>query len=225
MNVTPKFYRRARMSIAVLASFSGRPWQPKMLAQRGKVLTIVSQRRGVDMWAWVPERERQGCAMSFADFTAIKDAVLAQEGNGTLLLPEGRAELVMTYAFRYVADGSSFLAVLVPAPAQVVHLSEALALEVLIGNKGRGGWTPEHEERWIYASLLAPTTMSEWNGSHPVDTNSRVREVPAGTTVLVTMFSGWGGDVGIRARNLTPPGHGYDARVQPEALTDWRCAP
>lgn len=50
------------------------------------------------------------------------------------------------------------------------------------------------------------------------------RVVPEGTAVLVTMVSRFG-DVGIRADRLMPPSHGYDARVIPQWLTNWRDAP
>lgn len=73
------------------------------------------------------------------------------------------------------------------------------------------------------AELTEPVTMYEWNGEHPVEKNQKVYEVPAGTKVMVTVFSRFG-DVGIRARDIKTPRHGYDARVDPETLINWEKA-
>lgn len=78
----------------------------------------------------------------------------------------------------------------------------------------------EPHKAFFYAELNQPATMHEWNGAHPVEENRKVWEAPAGTRVLVTVYSSLG-DVGIRARRLDEVGHGYDCRVPPEALDNW----
>jgi len=78
-------------------------------------------------------------------------------------------------------------------------------------------------KEFMYAELTEPVKMHEWSGKHPVEKNTVVRTVPAGTKVIVTVYSRLG-DVGVRARNLDRVGHGYDARVDPEKLTNWRRA-
>jgi hypothetical protein len=73
---------------------------------------------------------------------------------------------------------------------------------------------------FFYAELNQPATMREWNSIHPVEENENVWVAPAGTRVLVTVYSSLG-DVGIRARRLDDVGHGYDCRVPPEWLCNW----
>ena len=95
------------------------------------------------------------------------------------------------------------------------------------------------DKAFFYANLLEPVEMHEWNGNHPVEENINRWTAEAGTTVLVTVYSRFG-DVGFRARDLekvsprqslgskgslTPRlEHGYDARVDPETLINWRRA-
>lgn len=81
-----------------------------------------------------------------------------------------------------------------------------------------GAWPGD---TFFYAELVEPVEFKEWNGQHPVEENySRVWIAPPGTKVMVTVLSRFG-DVGIRARNLDELKHGYDARVDPETLTNW----
>jgi hypothetical protein len=77
----------------------------------------------------------------------------------------------------------------------------------------------------LYATLVKDTEMREWNGVHPVEENTTVREAPAGTTVIVVMISRFG-DVGVRDKKLEPS-YGYYARgLNPETdLTNWRKTP
>lgn len=89
------------------------------------------------------------------------------------------------------------------------------------GNLKKGGdglpiANPDWCNVYLYATLARDALMT--NPGKPD------RTAPIGTTVLVTMISRFG-DVGIRDRNLSPPSNGYDCRVQPEALTDWRDKP
>jgi len=78
----------------------------------------------------------------------------------------------------------------------------------------------EPHKAFFYAELNQPVTMHEWSGTHPVEENQHVWKAPAGTRVIVTVYSSLG-DVGIRARNLERVGHGYDCRVPPELLDNW----
>ena len=96
------------------------------------------------------------------------------------------------------------------------------ALDILWENKDWQNRT--RAETFLYATTTEPGTLHEWDGAHPVEENTVERHVPAGTRVLVTMISRFG-DVGIRARNLVPACHGYDARVSPKKLTDWSRTP
>lgn len=73
----------------------------------------------------------------------------------------------------------------------------------------------EMADVFLYATLRGDVEMGD---------GPKRRVVPEGTTVLVTMASRLG-DVGIRADRLVPPSHGYDARVIPECLTNWRDTP
>lgn len=82
---------------------------------------------------------------------------------------------------------------------------------------------PVFKEAFYRAELTEAVTMHEWNGTHPVEENQKVHEVPAGTRVMVTVYSRFG-DVGIRARDIETPRHGYDARVDPETLINWEKA-
>jgi len=82
---------------------------------------------------------------------------------------------------------------------------------------------PVFKEAFYRAELTESVTMHEWNGTHPVKENTTEYEVPAGTRVMVTVYSRFG-DVGIRARDIETPCHGYDARVNPEVLINWERA-
>jgi hypothetical protein len=79
---------------------------------------------------------------------------------------------------------------------------------------------PIFKEAFYRAELTEALTMREWNGHGKEDT---VYEVPAGTKVMVTVYSRLG-DVGIRARDIETPRYGYDARVDPHILINWEKA-
>jgi len=97
-------------------------------------------------------------------------------------------------------------------------MTEDEALEILWSAKNN------HRDAFLWAKLTEDVGMREWNGHHPVEENEDAYVAKAGSTVLITMVSRFG-DVGIRARNLNPPSHGYHARVLPEKLTDWTDTP
>lgn len=99
-------------------------------------------------------------------------------------------------------------------------LTENQALDILWGNKGPDAL----RTTFVWATLTEPATMRVWDGSHPVEEHTVEHVTPAGATVLVTMASRFG-DVGIRDSRLNPPCHGYDSRVTPDKLTDWRHIP
>lgn len=93
------------------------------------------------------------------------------------------------------------------------------AIEILWSHKGfpYKPLGPEH----LYATTTKPVLFSVWQGHNKPEINYTK---PAGTRVLVTMISRFG-DVGVRARDLEPASHGYDARVMPEELVDWSTTP
>lgn len=70
-----------------------------------------------------------------------------------------------------------------------------------------------HGMHWYEKIITATTTkdfeMSVWNGTHPVEENSKKHICKAGTRVRVWMVSRFG-DAGI-TDNLKDP-HGYDCR-------------
>jgi hypothetical protein len=85
-------------------------------------------------------------------------------------------------------------------------------------------WRNGEDKRFCYATLTRDVTMACWNGQHPPEKNSPEHTAKAGATVLVTMSSRFG-DYGIRDEKLVPATEGYWARVDPDALTDWRDEP
>lgn len=99
------------------------------------------------------------------------------------------------------------------------ELSQSVALDLLFESKDY-----RLPDLFLWADLVEDAEMHEWNGTHPVEDNTTIRMTPAGSTVLVTVASRLG-DVGIRDKNLNPPCHGYNARVLPESLTNWRPIP
>ena len=89
--------------------------------------------------------------------------------------------------------------------------------------QGKLKYIPPKPDVFFLAETTEPVEMHVWNGVHPVEENTKVHTAPAGTTVLVTVYSRFG-DVGIRDDNLDPPSHGYYARVNPDTLNNWRIA-
>jgi len=183
------------------------PWQPKELARKGKVLTVITL-RGQDTWAWA--LGEGGTRMTWEIFSALKTATMLTEGR--MLIGDGaRYELVLFDERE--GDDTVFVARLLPSPAPAAFLSKALALQVLWRNKGGAAWSGMGEERWLYATAKKRLTNSD-----------ETSVIAPDATVLVTMASRFG-DVGIRGHHLVPPGHGYDVRTEPENLTDWRITP
>jgi hypothetical protein len=85
-------------------------------------------------------------------------------------------------------------------------------------------WKAKCESRYgggimMHATLKRDVTMDVWNGTHPVEKNTKMHVATAGTRVLVTMASRFG-DVGIRDENIDSLTHGYYARVDPSDLED-----
>ena len=74
---------------------------------------------------------------------------------------------------------------------------------------------------WFNKIITATTKkdfeMNVWNGTHPVEENSKKHICKAGTRVRIWMVSRFG-DVGI-TDNLKDS-HGYDARIDVEDLED-----
>ena len=99
--------------------------------------------------------------------------------------------------------------VIVPSP------EDAKAIEEL--------WTRKHEGREVFAQaeLLVDCTMRIWNGTHPVEENSREHVVKTGSKILVTVISRFG-HVGVRHDRLDVEEHGYYGCVAPEQLRNYR---
>lgn len=75
---------------------------------------------------------------------------------------------------------------------------------------------------WIgvaVAELTRDVEMHVWNQIHPPETNTKVHTAKAGTTVLIWAPSRFG-DIGVTDKLLNAGG--YRARVEPEALVNWR---
>lgn len=79
-------------------------------------------------------------------------------------------------------------------------------------------WLRKDEGRGMFANaeLVEDTEFRRWNG-HGAKPEYTAYSHKAGTTVLITMVSRFGG-VGIRVTNIDKEEHGYDARVDPEKL-------
>jgi hypothetical protein len=105
-------------------------------------------------------------------------------------------------------------------------MTEEQALKILWDNKDWMKRMKEGtEEKFLYATTTSTIEHVEYDNDDYTDPKGKhVRTIPAGTTVLVTMYSRMG-DVGIRADRLVPPSHGYATRVFPGALKDWREQP
>lgn len=80
-------------------------------------------------------------------------------------------------------------------------------------NEGLDSWMGA-----VVAELAQDVQMHVWNGKHPVDANTTAHTAKKGTTVLIWMMSRLG-DIGITDRM---DAHGYDVRVDPSAVVNWR---
>ena len=101
-------------------------------------------------------------------------------------------------------------------PLHQVYLSRMTqeeALEHLYSQKGPSFWKSGRKEVFLWADLVEEVVIEE-NGK-------TISRIPAGKTVLVTVASRFG-DVGIRSYQIRKEAYGYEARVMPEALTNWR---
>lgn len=74
-------------------------------------------------------------------------------------------------------------------------------------------------EMFSHGILLVDIPAFQWNGNHPVESNTTSYIIPAGSKVLITMISRFG-HVGIRNHDIGQESHGYDAAAQPEELRD-----
>lgn len=115
--------------------------------------------------------------------------------------------------------------------AKLSSADKAVLDELWLRKEGRNPWLPESLRigmnepgpylDWmgvVVAKLTEDVTMHVWNGRHPPDKNMTDHVAKKGATVLVWMMSRFG-DIGITDRM---DAQGYDARVAPTTLVNWR---